>query len=75
MDIGIGAAVTQAGKTGQVYVVSSGGGAQGSCDNVDKGVYSAFVKYDMRVQGRDIVDTMKMLLQSKHKPGDLHVVI
>jgi ribose transport system substrate-binding protein len=75
MDVGIGAAVTQAGKTDQVYVVSSGGGVQGSCDNVDKGVFSAFVKYDMRVQGRDISSTMQSLLQSKTKPGTLKLVL
>lgn len=75
MDVGIGAAVNQANKTDQVYVVSSGGGAQASCDNVAKGAYSAFVKYDMRVQGRDIVDAMQTLLQSKHKPGELRLVI
>jgi ABC-type sugar transport system substrate-binding protein len=75
MDVGIGAAVTQASKTDSVYVVSSGGGAQSSCDNVDKGVFSAFVKYDMRVQGRDISDMMQTLLQSKQKPGALRIVL
>lgn len=75
MDVGIGAAVTQGNRTDQVYVVSSGGGAQASCDNVAKGVFSAFVKYDMRVQGRDISSTMQTLLQSKQKPGSLHLVV
>lgn len=75
MDVGIGAAVTQAGKTDQVFVVSSGGGKQESCDNVDKGVFSAFVKYDMRVQGRDISSTMQTLLESKTKPGSLKLVL
>jgi ribose transport system substrate-binding protein len=75
MDVGIAAAVNQAGKTGKVFVVSSGGGAQISCDNVDKGVYSAFIKYDMRVQGRDIVSLMQTLLQSKQTPGTLNLTL
>jgi ribose transport system substrate-binding protein len=74
-DIGIGAAVAQAKKTGDVYVISSGGGATTDCDALEKGTFSAFVKYDMRVQGHDIVDAMKVLLQSKQKPGDVHFVL
>jgi ABC-type sugar transport system substrate-binding protein len=75
MDVGIAAAVAEAGKTGQVYVVSSGGGNKVSCDNVEKGAYSAYIDYDMRVQGRDISSMMQVLLQSKQKPGSLHLVV
>ena len=36
-DVGIGAAVQAAGKTGQVFVVTSGGGNKSACDNIEKG--------------------------------------
>jgi len=75
MDVGTAAAVNQAGKTGKVFLVTGGGGAQISCDNVGKGAYSAYVKSDARVQGRDMVDLMQMLLQSKQKAGTMNATL
>eukprot|EP01037_Dinobryon_pediforme_P033787 gene33787-39388_t len=39
--IGTGAAIKQAGKQGQVYFLTSGGGAQSMCNGLEDGTYSA----------------------------------
>src|ERR1700742_2403729 len=45
MDVGVGAAVKEAGQTGEVYVVTSGGGSTSACDNVNNRTLSARVSY------------------------------
>jgi ABC-type sugar transport system substrate-binding protein len=74
-DIGIGAAVREAGKTGQVYVVTSGGGAQSACDNVANGTFDAYFNYDAVGQGRDLNDGLRVLFQSNPKPGTMKVML
>jgi ribose transport system substrate-binding protein len=73
--VGTAAAVKQAGRQGSVYVVTSGGGGEASCDNVRNGGYSAFISYDAMSQGDSIVDMIKVLLQSKPKAGTTKVDI
>jgi ABC-type sugar transport system substrate-binding protein len=69
-NVGIGAAVHEAGLTGKVAVVTSGGGNKAStCDNIAKGAYTACVTWDVRGQTRDLNDVIKILLQTKPKPG------
>jgi ABC-type sugar transport system substrate-binding protein len=68
-DTGIAAAVKEAGKTGQVYIITSGGGAQSLCDNVSNGVLTADISFDVPGQGRDLNNMIKFLLQTKPKPG------
>ena len=74
MDTGIGAAVREAGKTGQVYVVTSGGGATSACDNIANGTFSALISYDAMSQGRDLNTMIKTLLEVKPKPGTMKVI-
>lgn len=74
MDTGIGAAVREAGKTGQVYVVTSGGGAQADCDNIDNGTFSAVISYNAMAQGRDLNTMIKTLFEVKPKPGTMKVI-
>ena len=50
-DVGAGAAVQAAGKSGQVFIVTSGGGSQTGCDNISKGLLSEIVSYDVPLQG------------------------
>ncbi len=71
MDIGSGAAVREAGKQGQVYIVTNGGGEQMACNNLKDGTFGAYVSFDVPGQARDMNDAIKMLLQSHLKPGSV----
>lgn len=70
-DVGTAAAIKEAGKTGKVVLVSSGGGRQAAaCDNVANGNFTAYITYDGKGQGRDLVGAVETLLQDKsEKPG------
>jgi ribose transport system substrate-binding protein len=69
-DVGIAAAVKEAGLQGKVAVVTLGGGAQAAgCDNIANGNFAAYVKFDIRRMSADLNDAIKVLLQSKPKPG------
>ena len=39
------------------------------CDNIANGNFTSYIKWDVRGQGRDLNDAIKMLLQTKPKPG------
>ncbi|WP_341703163.1 sugar ABC transporter substrate-binding protein [Ferrovibrio sp.] len=67
MDVGTGAAIRESGKN--VYWITQGGGNQAACDNLNKGVYSEVVSYDVPNQARDIANIIKSLFQNKSKPG------
>ena len=54
MDAGTGAAIKEAGQQGKVFVVTSGAGAETSCQKVKDGTFSALVSYDSRVHGAAI---------------------
>jgi len=63
-DVGTAAAIKEAGKTGQVALVSSGGGRlAAACDNIANENFTAYLSYDGRGQGRDLANVVKMLLQ------------
>jgi ribose transport system substrate-binding protein len=69
-NVGIAAAIREAGLTGKVALVTSGGGNQAStCDNIAKGAYTAVVTWNLREQTRDLNNAIKILLQTKPKPG------
>jgi ribose transport system substrate-binding protein len=74
MGTGVGAAVREAGKTGEVYVVTSGGGATSACENVSNGTFSALVSYNAMAQGRDLNTLIKALFEIKPKPGTVKVI-
>ncbi len=64
-DVGTAAAIKEAGLAGKVYLVTSGGGRQAAaCDYIANGSYSAYVSYDGKGQGRDLVDATEKLLQA-----------
>lgn len=75
MDTGSAAAIKEAGKQGDVYLVTSGGGAQSACDAVQNGTFSAEINYDAMGQGRDLNTMIKVLLQDKPKPGKSKVLL
>ena len=68
---GDGAAIAQAGKKGQVLVVTSGGGSQSMCDALADGIITHDINYDGVGMGRDIVSSILVLLQSKQPAGAL----
>ena len=73
MDTGTAAAIKEAGKTGLVFLVTSGGGADGACTNVENGTFSEDISYDVPGQARDMNNMIKTLLESHLKPGTLHL--
>ena len=69
--VGTGAAIKQAGKQGQVYFLTSGGGAQSMCDRLADGTFSAVIDYDAPGMGRDAFTAISALLQSKQPAGSI----
>jgi ABC-type sugar transport system substrate-binding protein len=69
-DVGTAAAVKEAGLQGKVALVTKGGGNQAAgCDNIANGNFTSYVKWDVRGQARDLNNVIKILLQTKPKPG------
>ena len=52
MDLGAAAAIKESGKP--IVLVTSGGGEQMACDNVEKGVFQKEIAYHVLDQGRDL---------------------
>ena len=70
-DVGAGAAVEAAGKSDQVYIVTSGGGSQTGCDNIKKGLLDLIVSYDVPLQGNALNQSIVELLNSPAKSGEI----
>lgn len=75
MDIGTGAAIKEAGKTDDIYLVTSGGGASTACDNLKSKVFDAYVSYDAKNQGRDLNTLIAQVFQSNLEAGKVKVSI
>ncbi|MFM2282145.1 MAG: hypothetical protein RLZZ444_4376 [Pseudomonadota bacterium] len=69
MDVGTGAAVKQAGRDKDIFIVTSGGGGKAGCDNLKDGVFDLDISYDVPGQARDLANGITSLLQSKSAPG------
>ncbi|GAN77431.1 sugar ABC transporter substrate-binding protein [Acidisphaera rubrifaciens] len=74
-DTGTGAAIREAGKTGKVFLITSGGGAKSACENLENGTFSADTSYDVPGQGRDINSAIRAILEDKAATKDLRVVL
>ena len=70
MDSGTGAAVKEAGRQDSVYVVTSGGASQVSCEKIADGTYDMYISYDARMQGAALNVQVAELLQSDKPAGD-----
>lgn len=70
--VGVAAAVKEAGLTGKVFVISSGGGEQkGACDQVASGGYDMYMNYDVPNQAKAMADMARWLMQTGNKvPAD-----
>lgn len=72
MDVGTAAAVREAGKQGEVKVITEGGGNQESgCANIENGAFSAYIKVDTRSQAVQLANVIKILLQQSPEPGSM----
>lgn len=69
MDAGTGAAIQESGK--DIYLITSGGGNKTACQGVENGTFDEVVSYDVEGQGRDLNNTIKVLLQSPEPAGAL----
>ena len=73
MDAGSGAAVKEAGRD-EVFVVTSGGAAEASCEKIADGTYDMYIAYDARMQGAALNVQVAELLQSDAEAGTNPVV-
>lgn len=74
MDIGVAAAVREAGKTGDVAVLTSGGGNTSGCENVANGSFAAYFNYNAMGQGRDLNAMIKAVFQTEPGAGKAKVI-
>jgi ribose transport system substrate-binding protein len=69
-DTGTAAAVREAGLTGKVFVVTSGGGEQKqACDQVKAGSYDVDVSFNAPAQGASLSTMVRWMITSGVKPG------
>jgi ribose transport system substrate-binding protein len=73
MDLGAAAAIKESGKP--IALVTSGGGEQMACDNVEKGAFDKEIAYHVMDQGRDLNDMITTVLESGLPAGKLKAVI
>ena len=71
MDLGAAAAIKESGKP--IALVTSGGGEQMACDNLENGSFDEYVSFDVPRQAADMSDMIETLFQSKQKPGVIKV--
>jgi ribose transport system substrate-binding protein len=72
-DSGIGAALQQADKTGQVLMITSGGGSRQACENVEHGIYGLYFSYDAPRIGSLLNEQIVELLESSSAAGTTKV--
>ena len=70
MDVGAGAAVKEAGRSDDVFVVTSGGGGKAGCDNLEAGLFDVNISYDVPGQARDLSNTIQSMFQVGYEPGE-----
>jgi ribose transport system substrate-binding protein len=70
-DLGIVAALKEAGKTGSVLLLTSGIGEQKNCNRIASSEYDIYYTYDPRTTGRQAADTISFLLQAHPAAGSM----
>lgn len=75
MDVGIAAAIREAGKQDTVRLVSSGGGnTDSACTNIENGNFAAYISYDAASQARDVRMAVRGILQNPPAEPGAHPV-
>ncbi|MBS0344288.1 MAG: sugar ABC transporter substrate-binding protein [Proteobacteria bacterium] len=72
---GSASAVNQAGKTGKVFVATTGGGEKPSCDAIAAGGFSHYVSFNAEVQASYLNTLIKYVLQSKKPMSDQKSIV
>lgn len=67
-DTGTAAAIREAKRQGQVFLVTNGGAAMTGCSNVANGNFSAYMTYNVKQQSDDLVAVTRDLL-TKPRPA------
>lgn len=76
MDLGIAAAIKEAGLTGKVHLSSNGIGSQrNGCDMVKSGAWDSYVMYDIRKQNTVLNALIPALIDSGVKPDQMKALI
>ena len=73
MDVGTGSAIREAGKADQVFLVTSGGGSDTACTNIENGTFGAELSYDVPRQGSEMNSDIRTLLATKPAAGSQKV--
>ena len=68
-DTGTAAAIREAKKQDQVFLVTNGGAASTGCTNVANGNFSAYMTYNVKQQSDELVGVIKTLLSKPGKPA------
>ncbi|WP_373084659.1 sugar ABC transporter substrate-binding protein [Sneathiella sp.] len=74
-DVGTAAALSEAGKSDQVFVSTSGGGGELSCKGIREGLWQHYVSYDVPGQARDLNALISAALQDKNKVGTTKTIL
>lgn len=74
-DSGIAQAAKQAGLLGKVKIFTTDGGEQPACEYLKEGLFYEDFIYPAVLQADQMMSTAVTLLQSKMKPGTMHVTV
>lgn len=69
-DTGTAAAIREAKRQGEVFMVTNGGAAATGCSNVSNGSFSTYITYNVETQSEHLVGVIKELL-TKPKPSTM----
>lgn len=69
-DTGTASAIKEAGKSDQVFLVTSGGGNKVGCENVEKGMFNLYISYNVPLQGDLLNQEIARLLMSDVPAGE-----
>jgi len=70
-DTGTASAIKEAGKSDQVFLVTSGGGNKVGCDNVANGLFNLYISYNVPLQGDLLNQEIARLLMSDSPAGEV----
>jgi ribose transport system substrate-binding protein len=70
-DTGTASAIKEAGKSDQVFLVTSGGGNRVGCENVEKGLFNLYISYNVPLQGDLLNQEIVRLLTSESPAGEI----
>ena len=72
---GSASAVREAGKTGNVFVATTGGGEKPACDAIAAGGFSHYVSFNAEVQASYVNTLIKYVLQLKQPLGEQKSIV